>query len=228
MAETTTKTAAHHRHNWHGRFIALASVLIAGGVLVDAAAQVRGQAFLPSRAVEAAKVVMPPMQPLETVVWWEGRDIDGDGAPDFVNPTGNATRTEDAYGYGHFGASRDGGSRDHEGVDYIAEAGQKVVAPISGYVTKIGYAYAGDENLKFVEISNPALRYQARVFYVNPTVEVGQSLRLGQQIGKMHSLQDKYPRGMTDHVHVELMAPSGRRVDATRMIVERVSERARG
>jgi hypothetical protein len=39
---------------------------------------------------------------------------------------------------------------------------------MSGYVTKIGYAYAGDTGLKFVEITNPALGYVARAFYVTP------------------------------------------------------------
>ncbi|MCH1932422.1 M23 family metallopeptidase, partial [Shewanella sp. A25] len=82
---------------------------------------------------------------------WEGADVDGDGKADFANPTGHEPRTEDTYGSGAFGASRDGGVRRHEGVDFRAAAGQSVVAPLSGYVTRIGYAYAGDDDLKFVE-----------------------------------------------------------------------------
>lgn len=148
---------------------------------------------------------------------WKGADIDGDGAPDFANPTGAAPRGHDDFGDGFFGARRDGGSRDHEGVDYIATAGQAVHAPLSGYVTKIGYAYAGDTELKFVEITNPALNYAARAFYVTPDVEVGQAVRLGQPIGKVESLQGHYP-GITDHVHLEILAPGGDRVNAAGLI----------
>lgn len=42
---------------------------------------------------------------------WVGIDLDGDGAPDFANPTGRAPRGEDAFGDGWFHARRDGGSR---------------------------------------------------------------------------------------------------------------------
>jgi biotin carboxyl carrier protein len=148
---------------------------------------------------------------------WKGADIDGDGAPDFANPTGEAPRGHDAFGDGFFGARRDGGSRDHEGVDYMAVGGQTVRAPMSGYVTKVGYAYAGDTDLKFVEITNPALGYAARAFYVTPGVEVGQTVRLGDTIGKVESLQGHYP-GITDHVHLEILAPGGDRVNAARLI----------
>ncbi len=148
---------------------------------------------------------------------WKGADIDGDGAPDFANPTGGQPRGHDAFGDGWFGARRDAGSRDHEGVDYTATAGQDVHAPVSGYVTKIGYAYAGDTSLKFVEITNPALHYAARAFYVTPTVEVGDAVRLGQSVGKVESLQSHYP-GITNHVHLEILAPGGDRVNAAGLI----------
>ncbi|NQE63805.1 M23 family metallopeptidase [Caulobacter sp. RHG1] len=157
-----------------------------------------------------------PKPPLMELVW-KGADIDGDGAPDFANPTGAAPRGHDAFGDGEFGARRDGGTRAHEGVDYVAQAGQAVRAPMSGYVTKIGFAYAGDTALKFVEITNPALGYAARAFYVNPGVEVGQTVRLGQSIGTVASLQDHY-RGITDHVHLEILAPGGDRVNAAQLI----------
>ncbi|MBX3481225.1 MAG: M23 family metallopeptidase [Caulobacter sp.] len=150
---------------------------------------------------------------------WRGLDIDGDGAADFINPTGQAPRIHDAFGYGAFGASRDGGVRRHEGVDYAARADQTVAAPISGYVTKVGYAYDGDDSLKFVEISNPAIGYVARAFYVDPTVVVGQAVRLGQAIGSAVSLQSHYP-GITDHVHLEVMK-AGVRLDAQMLIVAR-------
>jgi murein DD-endopeptidase MepM/ murein hydrolase activator NlpD len=164
-----------------------------------------------------------PAQPVRRELVWRGADIDGDGAADFANPTGAAPRGHDDFGDGEFGASRDGGSRQHEGVDYAATADQPVQAPISGYVTKIGYAYAGSD-LKFVEITNPALGYAARAFYVSPEVEIGQTVRLGEAIGKVASLQRRYP-GITDHVHLEILK-RGDRVNAQRLIVQRLVARA--
>lgn len=164
-----------------------------------------------------AEITARPAPPPVMELVWRGADIDGDGASDFANPTGAAPRGHDVFGDGEFGARRDGGTRAHEGADYVAVAGQAVRAPMSGYVTKIGYAYAGDTSLKFVEITNPALGYAARAFYVSPGVEVGQAVRLGQPIGTIESLQGHYP-GITDHVHLEILAPGGVRVNAAGLI----------
>jgi murein DD-endopeptidase MepM/ murein hydrolase activator NlpD len=157
---------------------------------------------------------------LETRTVWEGADLDGDGQADIANPTGHAPREVDAYGEGRFHASRDGGTRDHEGVDYVATPGQTVVAPISGYVSKIGYAYPDDQTLRFVEIDNPALHLTARAFYVDPQVAVDDTVAVGQPIGAAHSLQRRYPLGITDHIHLEI-AERGRKVDAETLIVAR-------
>lgn len=175
-------------------------------------------------AVQKAAATIQQLGPkarLETVTVWRGLDIDGDGAPDFVNPTGAAPRGHDHFGSGAFGARRDGGSRSHEGVDFTAVARQAVRAPISGYVTKIGYAYGGDDSLRFVEITNPALGYIARTFYVDPSVQVGDVLRLGARIGEAASLQSHYP-GITDHVHLEIMNPARQRIDAGQVITARL------
>lgn len=181
-------------------------------------------------AVERAVVGVAeaaPAEPAPLRLVWDGVDLDGDGRADFANPTGQSARGEDAYGEGQFGARRDGGLRRHEGVDFRADAGQTVTAPISGYITKIGYAYSGDQTLKFVEITNPALRFEARVFYVNPKVEVGDTVAVGHPIGTAHSLQRRYPGGMTNHVHLELIDTAGRHIDAAKVIAaEYVADRA--
>lgn len=203
-----------------------AASLHAGAQAAGGARQELTRAYKESPLVEAvrARLAAPaPSAPPKVV--WEGADLDQDGAADFVNPTGQAPRETDAYGHGWFGASRDGGTREHEGVDYRADAGQEVVAPISGYVTKIGYAYAGDLDLKFVEITNPALRHVARVFYVDPKVAVGDVVRLGAPIGVAHSLQATYPGGMTDHVHLEIQGPDHQRFDATKVLTARIVDR---
>jgi murein DD-endopeptidase MepM/ murein hydrolase activator NlpD len=168
--------------------------------------------------VVAPPAPLPPPTVRELV--WSGADLDKDGQPDFVNPTGRAVRGCDGYGCGGFGSRRDGGGRRHEGVDFDARAGQAVKAPISGFVTKIGEAYVDDGRYRFVEITNPALRYTARVFYVDPSVGEGKAVRLGQPIGRAHSLESRYP-GITNHIHLELSRPGGRKIDATRMIFTR-------
>jgi peptidoglycan LD-endopeptidase LytH len=191
----------------------VAATAAAAATPVASPDQASRQSLLTTAVERAVETVQAPPPPVFELVW-RGDDVDADGKADFANPTGGRARGHDAYGEGEFGARRDGGSRRHEGVDFIAEAGQSVLAPISGYVTKIGYAYSSDSDLKFVEITNPALQYQARVFYVKPKVEIGDTVAVGDLIGRAHTLQKKYPKGMTDHVHLELIDRRGRRFDA--------------
>ncbi len=219
----TATHAARHDGAWAGVIAAIAVFGAMSGVIDSAAAHARAGGAFAAKIVEslAAAPIAPP-QPRPVRVRWEGRDVDGDGAADFLNPTGLQPRGFDHYGFGYFGASRDGGVRRHEGLDYRAQAGQPVRAPLSGYVTKIGLAYPGDTVLKYVEISNPALRYKARVFYVDPSVAEGQAVHMGDVVGTAHSLQDRYPEGMTDHVHLELTAPDGEKFDPNKVILARV------
>ena len=166
---------------------------------------------------------LAPPPPMERRLVWSGADLDGDGQPDFANPTGKPVRGCDDFGCGAFGSRRDAGERRHEGTDFEADAGQAVDAPISGFVTKIGEAYVDDGRYRFIEITNPALHYVARVFYVDPSVAEGQAVRLGQPIGSAHSLEPRYP-GITNHVHLELSRQGRSRIDATRMIFARETE----
>ena len=167
----------------------------------------------------------PAVELRERIVY-VGADLDGDGQPDIADPTGQAPRGDDAYGEGRFHARRDGGERQHEGVDYLAKAGQPVEAPISGYVSKIGYAYPDDQSLRFVEIENPALHLTARVFYVDPQVAVGDTVAVGRPIGQAHTLQHRYPLGITDHIHLELADRKGRKLDAETLITARAETQA--
>jgi murein DD-endopeptidase MepM/ murein hydrolase activator NlpD len=202
--------------------VALASLLIGSAALASPAVTHANLVSHATSAIERASLTLRPALPVHEVLVWQGADLDGDGAADFANPTGKAIRGHDAYGEGEFGASRDGGVRRHEGVDFMAAAGQAVDAPISGYVTKIGFAYADDANLKFVEITNPALHYAARVFYVDPEVQVGQTVALGTEIGRHHTLAEKYPGDMTDHVHLEILDKHGRRIDGSEVITAKL------
>ena len=214
---TKTAHALHRAEPWIRRGAAIGLFIVMGGALAHAADI---GADVPSIGLPALIPVAPAVavetQQLEPVVVWNGADLDGDGTGDFANPTGGEQRGHDAYGSGEFGASRDGGGRRHEGVDYVSVAGQPVVAPISGYVTKIGYPYGNDPELRYVEISNPALKYSARAFYVAPTVHEGDAVQIGDVIGKAESLQGRYG-GITNHVHLEVLR-SGRHIDAARLI----------
>jgi murein DD-endopeptidase MepM/ murein hydrolase activator NlpD len=208
--------------------LALGLALAVGSLgAADAAARSGALNSTPAQPAVAQLADVPTQEPVDAPAAgpaWEGRDLDGDGAPDFANPTGGATRSHDAYGDGWFHARRDGGSRPHEGVDYDDQPGQTVVAPISGYVSKIGYAYPGDSKLRYVEIENPALRLTARALYIDPSVQVGESVALGRPIGTALSLQRRYP-GITNHVHLEI-AEAGRRIDAQTVILARRADGA--
>src|SRR5512138_3544434 len=50
--------------------------------------------------VQPAVLLRPARDPGPPPPAWEGRDIDGDGAPDFANPTGEAPRGHDRFGDG--------------------------------------------------------------------------------------------------------------------------------
>ena len=224
--ETDAHTSAHG-----GVWGARALVIALFGGFVGLAAEAMAEAHAVSapslqRAVDntyaslGLKPAEAPAPPAEALMW-SGVDIDGDGQADFANPTGKDLRGCDDYGCGSFGAGRDGGGRRHEGTDFDASAGQKIEAPISGFVSKIGAAYSGDARYHYVEITNPALHYEARVFYVDPSVHEGQAVRVGQPIGKARSLQPRY-HGITNHVHLEIERIGGRKLDPTRFIAERM------
>lgn len=218
LLAAATRHLAGERLLAAGLFTLIAAPAFAVGVISHQALVPRGPA---APLIDVVRDRLGAGQTSRQLVW-VGRDIDGDGAPDVVNPTGAAARDVDAYGSGAFGASRDGGARSHAGVDYIAAAGQPVRAPISGFVTKIGFPYAGDTGLRYIEIDNPALKIVARVFYVQPDVTVGQVIRLGAIIGQAQTLQARYPGGITDHVHLELADANGRKLDASKLITARL------
>ena len=142
-----------------------------------------------------------------------GVDLDGDGQPDIARPVANPVRGIDVYGSGAFGAPRDGSRRTHHGVDLVAVPGEAVRAPIAGMITRIGPAYAGQGRLQFVEIANPTTHYVARVLYVGPLVRQGVTVAAGDFIGTAQSLAERYPKGITNHVHVEFTGRLGDRLD---------------
>lgn len=88
-------------------------------------------------------------------------------------------RGSDGFGAGHFGAPR--GSRTHKGVDLLAQSGEAINSPVTGTVTKVGYPYGDDLSYRYVQIT--AGDYDFRVFYVEPSVRVGQEVTTETAIG---------------------------------------------
>lgn len=121
----------------------------------------------------------------------------------------------DPKGCGHFGASR--GSRKHNGVDMACPPGTKVGSPVRGQVTKIGYPYVGDTHFRYVQIV--AEKYQFRIFYVEPSVAVGDYVELGEEIGLSQALAGKHGADITEHVHFEIKDMDGNYIDPTPVIV---------
>ena len=121
----------------------------------------------------------------------------------WVNPTGQAERGCDPQGCGQFGARRQGGARNHTGIDYNATPGQDVVAVTGGKVKRLGKAYAGDNRYDLVVIETPE-GYEVRQLYLKPKAGiVGSQIQAGDVVGSAQDLRQKYP-GITPHIHVDV------------------------
>lgn len=111
-------------------------------------------------------------------------------------------RGSDSWGSGAFGASRDGGKRKHNGVDFLCSPETKILSPIKGKVTKLGYPYADNTHYRYVRIKSPD-NYFFDLFYVEPWVNLGDEIIVGQVIGLSQSLQERY-KGIPDHIHFQI------------------------
>ena len=121
----------------------------------------------------------------------------------------------DAAGLGGFGASRDGGSRRHKGLDLISNPKGVVASPVSGEITKLGYPYNGDFKYRYVQIRDNRGN-EHRLFYVDPegVLEVGSTVEKGSPIGIAQDVSEKFPgRGMKPHVHYEIKDSRGAFID---------------
>lgn len=130
-------------------------------------------------------------------------------------------RTTDVQGQGHYHASR--GNRLHNGVDIACWPDSKILSPVNGRVSKIGYPYDPSDNhkghLRYVEIVSEFDNRHWRIFYVDPWVATGDSVTLGQSIiGTAQDLMGIY-KGITPHVHVEIKVDD-KFIDPTNFAVE--------
>lgn len=118
-----------------------------------------------------------------------------------LSPTGNGIRS-DAAGDGHFGASRDSGTREHLGVDLLSTAGQDIFAPASGRFTVTGQTSAA------IEFA-PGWKWQ--LLYIKPDKTLnGRFVNKGDIIGVAEDLSQIYNNpSMENHVHLQLVVPKG-------------------
>lgn len=117
-------------------------------------------------------------------------------------------RGSDPHGSGAWLASR--GTREHEGIDLACYPESLVCSLQDGEVTKLGYPYASKLELRYVEVTNKDGQ-QLRYFYVQPLVNIGDTIKAGDIIGKSQCLGVYYP-GITEHVHFEVKE-NGKKID---------------
>lgn len=129
----------------------------------------------------------------------------------YAAPTKSKTlRGCDPKGCGHFGAPR--GSRLHMGVDFKASINEPIYSPVSGKVSRLPYA-ASDLMHRGVEIVSGKETHI--VFYVKPTVKIGDTVNKGQLIGYADDIVKKYGSTITNHVHHQVKI-SGKYIDTTK------------
>jgi murein DD-endopeptidase MepM/ murein hydrolase activator NlpD len=109
----------------------------------------------------------------------------------------------DKLGDGHFGSSRSGGSRDHNGLDLVVTPGETIYSPIDGKVIRYSSPYPDDSRYSGLHIQND--KYLVKMWYLSPNqVKPGQEVTRGQALGVAQKISTKYGAGMIDHVHVEV------------------------
>ena len=119
-----------------------------------------------------------------------------------ISPTGQGVRS-DSMGDGHFGASRDGGARSHNGTDFICNPGQEVVAPIDGKIVRPAQPYANDPNYSGLVIENGQMAIM--MFYLEPYAErIGKLVRQGDPVGRAQDIAAKYGGMMIPHIHLQV------------------------
>lgn len=134
----------------------------------------------------------------------------------------------DAAGDGNYGAKR--GKRTHTGIDLVCIAGETVISPVTGKVTKIGYPYASGKGgvngtgqpYRYVQVTRDLGEGKIehhRIFYIEPLVKVGDNVKIGRQLGTTMDVSERYDTDdkpetmydesvesvMTPHIHYEIM-----------------------
>jgi len=130
----------------------------------------------------------------------------------------------DTEGGGHWRASR--GSRDHLGIDIECIAGEAILSPIKGKVTKHGWPSSSKPNLRYVEVTGSGAddEYRVRLMYstISDSIDVNDAVERGDPIGIAQAVSVEYGLpNMKDHVHFELFLNGNTtKVDPTHYVLE--------
>jgi len=134
-------------------------------------------------------------------------------------PCNRGIRGTDKYGSGAFGASRNGGTRWHLGVDTLCEPGDPVLMPADGVIVMHGIAYPDDPRFRTIRIqSSDETDVQLRILYVLPEAGLGTSWKRGERIATAQNIALKYD-GILAHVHFEVRR-NGVPIDPTKLLVD--------
>jgi len=112
-----------------------------------------------------------------------------------ISPTGKGIRN-DKEGSGEYGASR--GNRLHNGVDYLCDENQIVVAPFDLIVEREAIPKAGSPWTRGMS--------KGKMFYFKPHKWlIGKGVKAGESIGIAQAVSKDYglPR-MKDHIHFQV------------------------
>ena len=117
-----------------------------------------------------------------------------------ISPTGLGIRV-DPEGDGNYGASR--GVRRHNGVDYLCEEGQNIVAPFDMIILRIANPKS---NCPLSGIEWQRGKSTGKLFYFKPDVHmIGDAVKQGEYIGIAQSVSDWYKLNkMLDHIHFQV------------------------
>jgi murein DD-endopeptidase MepM/ murein hydrolase activator NlpD len=111
----------------------------------------------------------------------------------------------DSTGSGYFGASRDGGKKNHEGIDIIVYESQPIYSPFNGILTRQYYAYSSDTKYLGLEVVSSINDFKIKIMYCKAIfTKLGKYVKAGEMIGYAQKISSKYTPLMKDHVHVEL------------------------
>lgn len=107
----------------------------------------------------------------------------------------------DYEGSGEYGASR--GSRKHNGIDYVCQKGQAIVAPFDLVIERIALPKM-DSPLSGIKWR--AVRSTGKMFYFSPLpVLIGKMVKKGDVIGVAQSVSEDYGlTNMKDHIHFQI------------------------
>jgi len=117
-----------------------------------------------------------------------------------ISPTGKGIRN-DEEGSGEYGASR--GNRIHNGIDYLCDENQTIVAPFDLIVEREAIPKAGSTLSGIAWTKGMS---KGKMFYFQPHKWlIGKSVKAGESIGIAQAVSKDYglPR-MKDHIHFQV------------------------